>query len=193
MKAVCLISGGIDSPVAGYLMIKKGVDVIFLHGGKGEKNEKVEKLVKIISPKGKLYYVNHRSALKTISENCDNKYTCLICKRFLYRCADYVCKKEGCDFIITGESIGQVASQTLQNLTVLDKAVEIPIIRPLIGLNKNDIISVAKEIGTFDISTTISTGVCPFVPNQPSTKADIKKVLAEEEKIKLDIEKLFYK
>jgi len=184
MKAVCLISGGIDSPVAAYLMQKKGIEIIFLHAdiaGKGS-NSKVKTIAKKLSPENKIHYFNHKKVLQNIKNKCYNKYTCVLCKRAMYCEAEKLCKKLNADFIITGENLGQVASQTLPNLKVLDEAVNTPIIRPLIGLNKEEIINIAKQIGTYELSIK-NAGICPFVPRKPSTSARIIRIKEEESRI----------
>lgn len=191
MKAVCLLSGGIDSPVAAYLVKNKGIDVVFLHGGNGKKSEKIEKLAKLVSLKSKVYYINHVNLLEQVVKKCERKYTCVICKRLLYKAAECLCKKIKAKLIITGESIGQVASQTLTNLQVLDAVVKTPIIRPLIGLNKNDIIIIAKQIKTYNISIKDAVA-CQFVPKHPATKAMLYKVAKEEENLELKIDDYFY-
>jgi tRNA uracil 4-sulfurtransferase len=185
MKGVLLLSGGIDSPVAGYLMLKRGVEVVGLHmdarphsseAGLGKAKALAAKLGirLIVAPYGRF----HEEAAR----NCKTKIHCVLCKRFMYRVAEAVAVGEGADFIITGESLGQVASQTLDNLAVLDAAAEIPVMRPLIGFDKEDAIRVARAAGTFDVSSA-DVGGCPFVPHEPSTKARLEAVLGEEAKI----------
>ncbi len=182
MKAVCLISGGIDSPVAAKLVMDKGVKLYFLHGTIGGKEEKIRKIVSLLDKDAELRFYNQREFLKRAYEKIDKKYICLLCKRNLYRQAELYAKEVGAKFIVTGEALGQVASQTLDNIFVLESAITIPIIRPLIGMNKDEIVKIAKEIGTYEISIQDNKR-CPFVPSKPSTAASIEKVVNEESKL----------
>lgn len=183
MKGVCLISGGIDSAVAAKLLMNKGVDVVFLHAVVNEESEeKVKSIVNELINEPVIKFYEHNSFLNRVVENCDNKYTCVLCKREMYKQAEKLCEEVGASFIITGESIGQVASQTVENLNVLDQSVNIPIIRPLIGLSKNEIIKLAKEFNTYELSIKHALP-CPFVPDKPSTRARLKRILIEEEKL----------
>lgn len=184
MKAVCLLSGGIDSPVAAKLAHNKGISIIFLHAEIIDKRKKIKALAEKICKNPKILFYNHSSFLKKAKNSCDNKYLCLLCKRRMYKEAEKIALKEKADFIITGESIGQVASQTLKNIKALSQGINIPIIRPLIGLNKQEIIILAKEFKTYDLSIK-ENFKCPFVPKQPKTNASIKNLLSEEEKTKI--------
>jgi len=196
MKLVSLLSSGIDSPVATYLLSKKAEDIIFVHGNNQPFSDKKEyenflkltkHLKKIIKPDVKTYVLSHGKNLDEYIKNCDKKFTCIFCKRMLLRYAEKISKINGFDGIVMGDSLGQVASQTLQNIKVIDQAVSIPIFRPLIGFDKQEIVSIAKKIGTYDSSILPSTG-CTAVPYKPSTAARIEKIISEEKK--LDIEKL---
>jgi thiamine biosynthesis protein ThiI len=185
MKAVALISDGIDSPVAAYMMLKKGVEVTLLNCGGHEKNlEKVKKQARLLSKFGKvsLLWVDFNIAWKEISEKLERHYTCLFCKRFMYRVAEAIAKEEAADFILTGENVGQVASQTLQNILVNNSAIKTLVVRPLIAMDKEDTIKIAKEIGTYDISI-LPAVACEYVPHKPSTEARLEKIEAEEKKI----------
>jgi tRNA uracil 4-sulfurtransferase len=196
MKFVSLISSGIDSPVATYLISKKADEIILLHGDtrpftddKEIKNfKKIEKQLKKISKvKIKTILVSHGLSLSEYKKSCDDHFTCVFCKRMLLRYAEKIAEKEGADAIVMGDSLGQVASQTIQNIKTIDSAVSIPIIRPLIGFDKEEIVKIAKEIGTYDLSI-LKSEPCKAVPKKPSTQAKIEKILEEEKKI--DIEKL---
>jgi len=196
MKLVSLVSSGIDSPVATYLFSKKSEEIILLHGDikpfiddREIENFKrlVEHLKKICDCSLKTYLIPHGNVLNSYRENCDIKFTCIFCKRMLLRYAEKIAEKEGADAIIMGDSLGQVASQTLQNILVIDNAVNMPVLRPLIGFDKEDIIRIAKEIGTYDLSILPSDG-CNAVPNKPATSAKLDKILEEEKRI--DIKKL---
>ena len=196
MKFVTLLSGGIDSPVAAYLMANVGADVILLHMDNGEYGDpkeidKVKKLAARLSEMtGKelpLYIAAHGPNQEAIKKNCEYSYQCVMCKRVMQNVAKRFAQMQGCDGIIMGDSLGQVASQTLRNIKAEQCDVDFPIVRPLIGLDKEEIIDIAKRIGTFDISI-IQTGGCKVAPMKPVTEATIDKVLANE--AKLDFEKL---
>ncbi|MDD4353968.1 MAG: 7-cyano-7-deazaguanine synthase [Candidatus Nanoarchaeia archaeon] len=183
MKAVCLLSGGIDSPVAAKLAINKDMEVIFLHAQISDKKLKITELANAVCKNPKIFYYEHTGFLKKAKEKCNNRYLCILCKRNMYKEAEKLAIKEGAEFIITGESIGQVASQTLKNIATLNYGIKIPILRPLIGLSKQEIINIAKEIGTYNLSI-IDNPKCLFVPNQPCINAKIKDIIIEEEKLK---------
>nr|MDO8133577.1 7-cyano-7-deazaguanine synthase [Candidatus Njordarchaeum guaymaensis] len=193
-KVLCLVSGGIDSAVACYMMIKRGFEVAILHLSNwpysDKKNiTKVETLAKLLKEYYgkplKLYVASHGGNQTEIMRNCDRHLTCVLCRRFMYRTAEQIAAKEECQAIVTGEAIGQVASQTLKNLRAISSAVEVPILRPLIGLDKEEIMNIARKIGTYDIST--SPGLCcTAVPNKPSTAAKPERVAKEEEKLDVD-------
>ena len=196
MRIVSLVSSGIDSPVATYLLSKKTSEIMILHGKIEpftDKNEYenflklVKYLKKLIDKKTKVIVISHGKNLAEYIKRCDKKYTCVFCKRMLVRYAEKICKKYSYDAIVMGDSLGQVASQTLQNINIVSEAVSIPILRPLIGFDKQEIVDISKKIGTFEYSILRSTG-CTAVPNKPSTAAKIEKIKAEENK--LDIKKL---
>jgi len=193
MKLISLISGGIDSPVAAYLMLKQDAEVVAVHmkNSESENLEKIKLLVKQLEKSSgkniKTYVVPHVGNQSEISKNCNRRFQCILCKRMMYHIAEEIAKKEKADAIVTGESIGQVASQTLQNLMVENSAVKIPILRPLIGFDKNDTIKIAREIRTYEISIKDDKS-CPFVPNKPATTAKLEKILDEEKKI--DVKKI---
>ncbi len=199
MKALCLISGGIDSPVAAHLILKKGVDLDYLHldvqpFGDGKPLEKSKKLVvqlnKIHKRKSKLYITNHGVILTEILKKSEHHKACVLCRRMMYRVAEKVSKKNKYDFLVTGENLAQVASQTLDNLFVESSILTIPIVRPLIAFNKQEIIDTAKEISTYEIS--IQPGqCCTATPKKPTTHATIKMIETEESKI--DIQALLKK
>ncbi len=185
-KAVVLLSDGIDSITAAYLM-KDKVDLIFANMQMNNTKEKINKLVEKVKPKGKIYFVNLINIQEEIKEKCNRRFQCLLCKRFMLRIAEKIAKKEQASFIITGENLGQVASQTLDNLNILEDAVSIPILQPLIGMNKEEIMSIARKIGTFKISIE-KTSICPYLPKNPLTRSNLDKVKYQE--AKLDIDKL---
>jgi len=194
MKAVSLISSGIDSPVATYLMSKKAEEIILLHGDitpfTDEREKKnflalAKQLKKICKCKIQVFLILHGGSLTSFKQNCENKFTCVFCKRMLLRYAEKVAEKNECDAILMGDSLGQVASQTLQNINTIEQAVKIPVLRPLIGFDKEEVIAIAKEIGTYSLSIKPSSG-CSAVPNKPSTQAKLEKILEEEAKIDVD-------
>ncbi len=183
MKAVILLSPGIDSPVAAHLMKEKGLELIGLNFFMDNHNA-VDKIAKKLGIK-KVHYISHKEILTQIKNNTNPKYTCLLCKRMMYRIAENLAKKENAKFIVTGENLGQVASQTLDNLAVLDNAVNTPILRPLLCFDKNEIIDIAKNISTYGLSENKK---CLFVPRHPSTKAKLE--IIEKEEPELDIKSI---
>jgi len=198
MKLIGLLSSGIDSPVAIYLLSKKGDEILLLHADNRPftDDREIEKFIalakylkKIIPSKITALLLPHGPTLEAYQMQCNNKYTCVVCKRMMLRYAETIAQKEGADAIVMGDSLGQVASQTLQNLRVVEQAVSIPILRPLIGFDKEDTIKIAKQIGTFDLSIAPADG-CAAVPSKPSTQARLEHVLAEEQKI--DVKRLVH-
>ena len=183
MKAIILLSHGIDSPVAAYLMKGKGISLIGLNFFIDNHNA-VEKIAKKVGIK-KVHYISHKGILTQISRKTNPKYICLLCKRIMYRIAEKLAKKENAKFIITGENLGQVASQTLDNLAVLDNTIKTPILRPLLCFDKNEIINIAKNISTYELSENKK---CLFVPRHPSTKAKLE--IIEKEESKLDVKNI---
>ena len=189
MKGLLLLSSGIDSPVAGKLMIDKGIEVAALHFvfHPNEKEEKkVIELAKKINVK-ELFFAELRFAHDAYSEKCNPRFTCIYCKRMMLRIAEKLAEKQKCDFIITGENMGQVASQTLDNMAVIQQAVKMIVLQPLLSFDKNDTIKIARKIGTFDKSIEKSPG-CPYLPQHPATTSRPEKV--EYEEAKLDIDEL---
>jgi thiamine biosynthesis protein ThiI len=193
MKIVSLLSSGIDSPVATFLISKKADELIFVHADImpfSDFNEKVKflELAKYLSKKldcpTKVIIVSHGNNLLDYKKNCDAKFTCVFCKRMMLRYAEKIAELYAADAIVTGDNLGQVASQTLQNIKTIEEAVKIPILRPLIGFDKEETIKIAKEIGTYELSIKPSIG-CSAVPNKPSTMAKIDKILSEEKKINI--------
>jgi thiamine biosynthesis protein ThiI len=192
-KVICLISGGIDSAVACYMMMERGVEVVLLHYDNWPYSDKknlikVRKLAKKLKgfykKRLKLYLIPHGKNQTEIMKKCKRKLTCVLCRRFMYRIAEQIAEKENASAIVTGESLGQVASQTLVNLRVEKQAVKISILRPLLGLDKEEIVNKAKQIGTYEIS--ILPGLCCVaVPKKPATKARLKEVLEEEDKMRV--------
>jgi thiamine biosynthesis protein ThiI len=194
MKFVALMSSGIDSPVATYLLSKKAEEIILIHADNRPYTDKreIEKFVtlamylkKQVPSKLKTILLPHGPTLQSYKTTCDNKFTCVVCKRMMLRYAEAIAKKEHADAIVMGDSLGQVASQTLQNIRVVEQAVSVPILRPLIGFDKEDTIQIARKIGTFDLSIAPADG-CSAVPIKPSTQARLEQILTEEQKINVD-------
>lgn len=187
-KGLLLLSGGIDSPVAAYLIGKKA-ELIALHfsnekiTGK-ESIDKSKKLCKVLGIK-KLLVIDISDQLAEIAGKCKHAYYFVLMRRFMLRIAERIAKQCHCDFIATGESLGQVSSQTLANLATISKAINMPIIRPLLGFDKEEIIKIAEQIGTFEISK--GREMCDVLgPKHPITHASIEKVLEEERKLKIE-------
>ena len=192
-KVISLISDGIDSPVATYLMMKRGAEPIFLNFEQNKKaTEKVKKIVKILekySPeKLELKIIDHKKLINPIIENLiklkKQKWMCIFCKRLMLKKAQELAKQKNALGIITGEQLAQVASQTLPNQLIIKHGFEIPIYEPLIGLDKQDGIDIAKKIGTYEISSEKAPG-CIFLPEKVETGAKFEEFL----KIKNEIEK----
>ena len=194
MKFVALISSGIDSPVATYLISKKAKDIILLHADNRPYTDdrEIEKFVllarhlqTLIPSKLSALIIPHGETLKNYKTRCDAKFTCVICKRMMLRYAEAIAIQEHADAIVMGDSLGQVASQTLQNIKVIEEAVGMLVLRPLIGFDKDETIRIAKQIGTFDLSIA-PAGVCTAVPVKPSTHARLDQIRSEEQKINVD-------
>jgi thiamine biosynthesis protein ThiI len=193
-KAIALLSGGIDSPVAAFFILKRGVKIVFVHFHTFPYTSKasIEKAQKIVEALNKyqfssrLYLVPFAKIQEEIVFKTREKLRVVLYRRMMLRIARALAKKEKALALVTGESIGQVASQTLENIRVIEKAGDLPILRPLIGLDKEEIIKTAKKIKTFDISILPHQDCClRFVPTHPETKAKLKEVLLEEKKLKI--------
>ena len=193
-KALALVSSGIDSPVAAKMMIDKGLEVIGLHFDNRPFTDArpITKTIRICRNIGikKLYIVKHGLSMGDIVGKINRRLTCLMCRRLMFRIAERIAKKEKCSFLITGENLGQVASQTLDNMVVVTKAVKIPILRPLLCNDKQETVDMAKSIGTYDVSIE-PPGCCRLVPEFPATKSNIK--IVEEEERKFDVENFINK
>ncbi len=191
VKLISLISGGIDSPVATHLMLSQGAEIVCLYldnrpftdiKTKSKVLSLVKQLENVNKRKIKLYIVPNGPNQKLLARNCNRHVGCILCRRMMLRIGTEVAIRESASGLVLGDSIGQVASQTLQNLYVESQAVDLPIIRPLIGFDKLEIESIAKKIGTYDIS--IGPGLCcTIVPDKPSTNATLDRILKEEEKL----------
>jgi len=188
-RGLLLLSGGIDSPVAGYIMMKRGVDVVAVHfdnqpfSDERSKNLSI-RLAKKIGIK-KIYIVPYGFFKSDIVKNCLRRFTCIICRRLMFRIASKIAKNEGCDFLITGENLGQVASQTLSNMVSERSASEMIILRPILCNDKNETIDMAKKIGTYDISIEPSI-CCNLIPPSPATASKISVIEKEESRLSVD-------
>ena len=196
-KVVVLLSSGIDSPVAAYLMMKRGCEVIALHCNNDPfSGPKVTELFNQLVDQLNLYakgvpikkrVIDYGEYLQAAKDNAPEKITCVLCKSGMYHIAEKLAQKLGADAIVDGSSVGQVASQTLSNILATRYGVEMPILSPLIGLDKEEITAIAKEIGTFEISK-IDDGGCSAVPKYPETRADLERVKQACEAMNQDVE-----
>jgi len=181
-RVVALVSGGIDSPVAAWLMMKRGCGVVPLH--LSQNAAETEKTLANLEQLGRYGYgwefrptvLEHREvvapSLAALAEMREERWSCLVCKHLMLRRAEALAAEVGADAIVIGDSLGQVASQTLPNLRAISLGIELPVLRPLIGLDKTEIIEIARRIGTFDISTRVQHA-CPFLPANPITGGSV--------------------
>jgi thiamine biosynthesis protein ThiI len=188
-KLLCLISGGIDSPVAANLMQKRGAPIVYVHfdsypSTPKENQEKVKDLVKVLNEyqfKSKLYIVPFLEIQKEILQKAPEDYRVVFYRRMMLRIAKKIAQKENVLALVTGESLGQVASQTVENIRAISEAIDLPILRPLIGFNKEEIVNLAKQIGTFELSAQPFGDCCSlYVPKHPVTRADLNLILDTE-------------
>jgi len=186
-KTLLLLSGGFDSAVAGWMMQKKGFQILAVHFSfepltDNSPEVKSRKIAEHLGIK-KFFAVNISKEIKDIADKCNRKYYFVMMKRIMFRKAEEIAKKEGCQSLLTGENLGQVSSQTLENLLAIDSSVKIPVLRPLIAMDKSEIIKLAEKIGTFEMSK--GKEMCDVLgPEHPSTQARLETVLEEEKKLK---------
>jgi thiamine biosynthesis protein ThiI len=194
-RVISLISSGFDSPLASYQIIKRGATVSFVHFHSYPQTNKasldnVKKIVKILNQyqfKSTLYLVPFLNIQKEIHLKCHPTLKVILYRRLMIKIAEKIAQRDMARALVTGESLGQVASQTLENIQVINEAATLPILRPLIGTDKEDIINQARKIGTFEISSEPYEDCCSlFVPKHPETKAKIGNVLNEEKKLDID-------
>lgn len=192
-----LLSGGIDSPVAGFMVAKRGMklDCIHFHSYPFTSKRALQKavdLAEIMSSytgKMKIYSVNLADIYKAINQNCDRRETTILSRRFMMRIANKIAETNSYQALITGESLGQVASQTIESVSVINDSSEIPILRPLIAMDKKDIIDISHKMGSYEKSIEPYDDCCSiFAPDNPVTKPKLKYIKMSEEK--LDIEAL---
>tara|TARA_Y100000310_G_scaffold343027_1_gene448812 strand:+ start:8134 stop:9297 length:1164 start_codon:yes stop_codon:yes gene_type:complete len=196
-KVMVLLSGGIDSPVAAYLTLKRGCKNIYIHFHsepytKESSRKKVEELANYISQyqnETKIYMVPLIDIQKEVMTKTEKKYRIILYRRFMFRIAEALARKNKAKALVTGENLGQVASQTIENIHAIHSVVNLPVIQPLITYDKQEIIDLAKEIGTYETSIQPHDDCCSlFTPKHPAIKSDIKQVIMEESK--LDVETL---
>jgi len=195
-RVICLVSTGIDSPVAAFLMMKRGCSVTMLnfnnHPFTSESNEKILKIHQKLKEysagaKLKLYQVDYGEYLHRCIDKAPERMTCVLCKSGMYRIAEKMAQKGKCLAIVDGSSIGQVASQTLPIILATRYSTSMPILSPLIGMDKVEIEDVAKKIGTYDLSIIPDSG-CSAVPRYPETNAELPLVLDALETINAEDE-----
>lgn len=194
-KAAVLMSGGIDSPVAAFMMAKRGLSLVAIHFASPpytsrQSEEKVFDLIKQVSLYCgyiKTIVVPFTKIQEEIKKNCKEELFTIIMRRMMMRVAEKISEKEDLKAIITGESLGQVASQTLPAIACTDQATNLPVLRPLIGMDKDEIVTISRKIETFDISILPYEDCCTvFTPKHPRTKPVLKFVEQEEKKLNLN-------
>ena len=201
-KAMLLLSGGIDSPVAGYMVSKRGViiEAIYFHAPpytSDRAKQKVIDLATIVSKwstRIKLHIINFTDIQLKIYEKCPHDELTIIMRRYMMKIAETIADKNECLALITGESIGQVASQTVESLRATNEVTKLPVFRPLIGFDKEEIIRVAKSIDTFETSILPFEDCCTiFVAKHPVTKPKLNSIYRSEEKLKNEMDELINK
>ncbi|WP_349944329.1 tRNA uracil 4-sulfurtransferase ThiI [Lacrimispora sp. BS-2] len=198
-KAMLLLSGGIDSPVAGYMIAKRGVkiDAVYFHAPpytSERAKQKVVDLAKLVSKYSgpiHLHIVNFTDIQLYIYDKCPHEELTIIMRRYMMRIAERLAGDSGAMALITGESIGQVASQTMQSLAATDAATTMPVFRPVIGFDKQEIVDVSEKIGTYETSVLPFEDCCTiFVAKHPVTKPNLKMIERSEENLEEKIEEL---
>lgn len=194
-KVVSLISGGIDSPVASFLMMKRGCNVVFVHFynriiTSEEAVSKLEKIVNVLTRfqlESKLYLIPFEKLQLEVVKNVPSKYRMIVYRRAMNRVANVVAHKENAKALVTGDSLGQVASQTLENLSAIHNVSEVQVFMPLIGLDKLEIINIAKKIGTYEYSILPYQDCCSFMLSpHPALRVTLEDVKKLEAGIKFD-------
>lgn len=195
-RGMLLLSGGIDSPVAGYMMAKRGLQIEAVHFESFPytsemARDKVLRLAQIVSEYNCEEMIVHVVSLTKVQEelvkHCNEDYFTLLLRRYMMAIADKVAHKFKCGALITGESLGQVASQTTEALGVTNPMATLPVFRPCIGMDKEEIVEISRKIGTFETSIEPFEDCCTvFTPRHPRTRPDLKKVMAEEQKLPFD-------
>ena len=196
-KAMLLLSGGIDSPVAGYMIAKRGVkiDAVYFHAPPYTSERAKEKVVDLAKKVARytgpirLHVVNFTDIQMYIYDRCPHDELTIIMRRYMMRIAQQIAEDTGCLALITGESIGQVASQTVPSLVATNDVCTLPVFRPLIAFDKEDIVSVAKKIDTYEISILPFEDCCTtFVAKHPVTKPQVERIRRSEQALSEKIE-----
>ena len=188
MKAVVLFSLGIDSPVATHIAKSNLIDLIGINFYSKNLSDKYRKdIIKLANLVGlkKLYFVDHSISHLEYAKKCNKRYQCVFCKRMMLRIAEKILEKENYDFILTGDNIGQVATQTINNMKIISQVTNKMILRPVLTFDKNVIVNIAKEIKSFEINNK-NNSPCPFLPDNPVTKINKEKIQIEEDKLDID-------
>ncbi len=190
-----LLSGGIDSPVAGYMMAKRGVSLECVHFESfpytsERAKEKVLELAKILcdyTMRVRVHVISLTEIQEELRDNCDEDYFTLLLRRYMMALSLRLAHELNCDALITGESLGQVASQTMKAIHVVNEMADIPIYRPLIGMDKNEIIEISRKIGTFDTSVLPYEDCCTvFTPKHPKTRPELDSVIEQQNRLNFD-------
>lgn len=191
-RAMCLLSGGIDSPVAAYMIAKRGVEVECVHFFSYPytsqlAKDKVMELARLVTRycgRMTVNVVGFTQIQEAIRDNCPEEYFTLIMRRFMMEIAQRIAKDDGCEALITGENLGQVASQTMQAMAVTGAVVDIPVFMPLIGMDKEEIVTIARKIGTLETSILPYEDCCTvFTPKHPKTKPTLAQLMIAERKL----------
>lgn len=191
-RAMCLLSGGIDSPVAAYMIAKRGVEVEAVHFFSYPytsqlAKDKVMELARLVTRycgRMTVNIVSFTQIQEAIRDNCPEEFFTLIMRRFMMEISQRIAKDDGCKALITGENLGQVASQTMEAMAVTGAVVDIPVFMPLVGMDKEEIISIARKIGTLDTSILPYEDCCTvFTPKHPKTKPTLGQLLNAEKKL----------
>jgi thiamine biosynthesis protein ThiI len=194
LRGIVLLSGGIDSPVAAYLMGRQGMEIVLAHFDNRPftSDEEIDKARSLMSKldaalgrRSTKLLVPHGRSQTEFTRCCKRNMECVLCRRMMLRVAERLAEKHRADCIVTGESLGQVASQTLANIYVEERATKLPVLRPLIGFDKVEIEKIAKDIGTYEIS--VMPGLCcTIAPKKPSTYSKLETALEEETRVDLE-------
>ena len=191
-RAMCLLSGGIDSPVAAYMMAKRGVEVECVHFFSYPytsqlAKDKVLELARLVTRycgRMTVNIVSFTGIQEAIRDNCPEEFFTLIMRRFMMEISQRIAKNDGCGALITGENLGQVASQTMEAMTVTGAVVDIPIFMPLVGMDKEEIVTIARKIGTMETSILPYEDCCTvFTPRHPKTKPTLGQLLNAEKNL----------
>ena len=191
-RAMCLLSGGIDSPVAAYMIAKRGVEVEAVHFFSYPytsqlAKDKVLELARLVTKycgRMTVNIVSFTQIQEAIRDNCPEEFFTLVMRRFMMEISQRIAKQDGCKALITGENLGQVASQTMEAMAVTGAVVDIPVFMPLVGMDKEDIVSIARKIGTLETSILPYEDCCTvFTPRHPKTKPTLGQVVHAEQKL----------